>query len=336
MTELTFPIKRLRRLRQNPWIRNLVQETQLTPHDFVLPIFLREEEVQGIIPSMPGVKRYTLDELSPLIKEIESSGIQAVALFPCIHSSKKNAEGSEAFNENNLICQAIQKIKSITSSVGVITDVALDPYTDHCHDGILVKKKDGNWALDNDETIKALGKQALTLAKAGADIVAPSDMMDGRIYHIRHVLDDRGFKDIMILSYAAKYASAFYGPFREAVGVNCLKGLDDKTTYQLNPSNTREALRKIAQDIQEGADAIMVKPGMPYLDLITKVSEESHLPVFAYQVSGEYSMIKAASEQGMLDEKKAFLESMTAFKRAGASAILTYAALNICKWLRSV
>jgi porphobilinogen synthase len=331
-----FPNTRLRRLRVHPWLREMVQETRLHPSDLILPLFIRNSTGPAEIASMPGVRRWTIEELPKVIEQAVELGIPAVDLFPLTPQELKTPDGAEAFNPENLICQAIRAIKKMTTQLGVITDVALDPYTSHGHDGIW----NGN-TVDNDLTLQQLVKQSLVQAEAGADIIAPSDMMDGRVGAIREALDAAHYKDRAIMSYAAKYASAFYGPFREAVGAVKLKSQDshsvgNKKTYQMNPANGDEALREVAQDLQEGADMVMVKPGLPYLDVITRVCENFSVPTFAYQVSGEYSMIKAAGAQGWIDEQAAMEETLISLKRAGATGIFTYAALEVARRLRDL
>ena len=323
-----FPNTRLRRLRQSPWVRDLVAESSLTLKDLILPIFIRTAETAAHITSLPGVQRYALEELPALIDQINTAGITAIALFPVTPPSLKTPEGKEALNPDNLVCQAIRLIKSLNPNLGIITDVALDPYTDHGHDGLIV-----NHQVDNDQTIDMLCQQALNQAQAGANAIAPSDMMDGRIGVIRRFLDSHGFNQTLIISYAIKYASAFYGPFRHAIGVSTLKGLPDKKTYQLNPANANEALREVALDIQEGADMLIVKPGLPYLDVVYRVAHTFQMPTLAYQVSGEYASIMAAGQNGWIDTDQAFLESLLAFKRAGACGILTYCALRMAPYL---
>jgi porphobilinogen synthase len=328
-----FPNTRLRRLRTQPWLREMVQETRLHPSDLILPLFIRKPDGPAEITSMPGVRRWTIDELPKIIEQAVEAGIPAVDLFPLTPHELKTPDGREAFNPENLICQAIRAIKKMTPHLGVITDVALDPYTSHGHDGIW-----NGTTVDNDLTLEQLVKQSLIQAEAGADIIAPSDMMDGRVVAIREALDAANYNDRAIMSYAAKYASAFYGPFRDAVGAVKLKGQDgrsigDKKTYQMNPANAGKALREVAQDLQEGADMVMVKPGLPYLDVITRIHQNFSVPTFAYQVSGEYSMIKAAGVQGWIDEQAAMEETLISLKRAGATGIFTYAALEVAKLL---
>ena len=323
-----FPALRLRRSRKNDWSRRLVEENNLSPNDFILPIFLIDgKNKKQSIKSMPGVYRYTLDKVSIMIDKALKEGLPMIALFPYTDKKKKNITGSEALNCDNLVCKAIQLIKKkYKSEIGIMCDVALDPYTSHGHDGLLNKK----YVL-NDETIEMLVAQSLLQAQMGCDVLAPSDMMDGRIGHIRKTLDENGFKMTQILSYAVKYASGFYSPFRDAVGSKGnLKG--DKKNYQMDFRNSDEALREIALDIREGADMVMVKPGLPYLDIIKKVKENFKIPVMAYQVSGEYSLLQNAINNKLVDEN-VILESLIAFKRAGANAIVTYYADRIKKIL---
>ncbi len=323
-----YPATRLRRNRQASWVRDLCSENDLTPSDLIWPVFVREEETSPVIASMPGVERLTIDELVESAQQAADLGIPAIALFPTTPPHLRSHDGAEALNPDNLICRAVRAIKSVDLNLGVITDVALDPYTDHGHDGIIL---DGQ--IDNEATIDILQQQAYVQAQAGADALAPSDMMDGRIASIRDYLNDHGHHNKLIISYAVKYASGFYGPFRTAVGVGALGGLKDKKTYQMNPANSDEAMREIAQDIQEGADMIIIKPGMPYLDVIQRATTQFNIPTLAYQVSGEYAMIKAAAQNGWLDEDRVVLESLIAFKRAGAQGILTYFAFDIAKKL---
>lgn len=319
-----FPSTRLRRNRQSANLRDLVAENALSSDDLIQPIFIKEGlKGKESIESLPGVSRLGLDVLNEEISDLESAGIKAIALFPVIDSSKKDDKGSESLNEDNLVSQAIKQIKEISEMV-IISDVALDPYTSHGHDGLI--NADGY--VDNDLTLPVLTEQALVLAKAGADIIAPSDMMDGRVKSIRDAFEAKGFVNTLILSYAAKYSSKFYGPFREAVGSSANLGVGSKDTYQMDVSNVKEALQEVAMDIEEGADIVMVKPGMPYLDVIKAVKDEFSIPTFAYQVSGEYAMLKGAIERGWLSEE-AFMESLLCFKRAGADCILTYAAKEI-------
>ena len=323
----SFPKIRLRRLRKSKWIRDLVCETTISNNDLILPIFIREGKNKiDSIKSMPDVKRYTIDKLPIILKQVKKYKIPAVALFPYTSKNKKDKIGSEALNPNNLICRSIRYIKEKFPTIGIMTDVALDPYTSHGHDGVIIDNK-----INNDATIKILVKQALLQAKMGCDIIAPSDMMDGRVGEIRKILDKNNFKDTSILSYAIKFASNFYGPFRDAVGSKSnLK--KDKKTYQMDFRNISESYREVALDINEGADMIMVKPGLPYLDVIEKIKNRFKIPVLAYQVSGEYSMIKNAIRKKLLDEESIF-ESIISFKRAGACAIVTYFAIDIAKEL---
>lgn len=327
MLNRKFPLTRLRRLRSNSFIRDIVDENKITTDDLIQPIFVKDSDGIEEIDKMPNVFRYGLDVLIKEVREICELGIKSIAIFPVIDSSKRDASGSEAFNENNLACSAIKLIKEHYPDLIIISDVALDPYTNHGHDGVLIDDY-----VDNDSTVSALVKQALCLANAGADIIAPSDMMDGRIKFIREALEESNFKNTIILSYAAKYSSSFYGPFREAVKSSSKLGNSSKSSYQMSSANSDEAIHEVAMDINEGADMVMVKPGMPYLDIISKVKEVFQIPTFAYQVSGEYSMLKHAIENGLLDNK-VMLESILCFKRAGADAILTYAAKEISKEL---
>tara|TARA_A100001015_G_scaffold306878_2_gene401845 strand:+ start:2792 stop:3784 length:993 start_codon:yes stop_codon:yes gene_type:complete len=324
-----YPDIRLRRIRNSSWMRRLIAENDLSVNDLILPIFIREgkNKVEKI-KTMPGVFRYTVDKLNVIMKEVKKYKIPMVALFPCTPNSKKDNLGSEALNENNLVCKSIRYIKKKYSKIGIMCDVALDPYTDHGHDGIIINKK-----IDNDETIKILIKQSILQAKMGCDVIAPSDMMDGRIKAIRKALDKENLKDVNILSYSAKYASNFYGPFRDAVGSN-KKLKFDKKTYQMDFRNSNEAYREIGLDIKEGADIVMVKPGLPYLDIIKNIKDKFKIPVFAYQVSGEYSLIKFGILNKLINEDTIF-ESLISFKRAGASAIVTYFALDIAKKISS-
>jgi porphobilinogen synthase len=324
-----FPNTRLRRTRQADWIRRLVRETRLDPAQLIQPLFVAEGKLVGPVPSMPGVRRLTLGETARAAKALHKLGIAAIALFPVIPGAKKNATGDEALSPDGLVPRAIAAVKKACPDIGVIVDIALDPYTSHGHDGVL----DARGNVDNDATVEILTRQAVLYARAGADVLAPSDMMDGRIGAIRAMLERAGLKNTLLLSYAAKYASGFYGPFRDAVGsASHLKG--DKRNYQMDPANTDEALREVALDIAEGADLVMVKPGLPYLDVIRRVKDRFGVPTVAYQVSGEYSMIKAAAERGWLDEKTAALESLLCLRRAGADAILTYFAADAARWLQ--
>ncbi len=324
-----FPSTRLRRVRNSDWIRRLVSENNLSPNDLILPIFIREGKNKiEKIKSMPGVYRYSIDMLSKILDKAEKFNLPMVAIFPNTPSDKRDNNGSEALNENNLICRGVKFIKKKYKNFGVMTDVALDPYTSHGHDGVIINGK-----IDNDETLKILNKQALLQAAMGSDVIAPSDMMDGRIGSIRKTLDKNKFKDTKILSYAVKYASNFYGPFRDAVGSKSnLKG--DKKTYQMDMRNYNEALREVSLDIKEGADFVMVKPGMPYLDIISLIKKTFKIPVFSYQVSGEYSMIKNSVKNKYLNEN-AIYESLISLKRAGSNAIITYFALDVVAKLDS-
>ena len=319
-----FPKSRLRRLRLNSNIIDLVSENDLSSNDLIQPLFIKEN-LKGTekIESMPGISRFGEDALLKEIEDIINSGINSVALFPVIDSSKKNNHGTESTNSSNLICKSIRNIKEAFPEIIIISDVALDPYTDHGHDGIIVDDY-----VDNDATIEILKAQSLVLAEAGADIIAPSDMMDGRIGIIREALEDANYKNTILLSYAAKYNSKFYGPFRDAVNSANNLGNSSKASYQMSQKNKNEALHEVAMDINEGADIVMVKPGMPYLDIISSIKETFKIPTFAYQVSGEYSMLKLAINKGWLDEN-VMLESLLSFKRAGADAILTYSAKDI-------
>jgi porphobilinogen synthase len=323
-----YPSLRLRRNRKYDWTRRLVQENTLSSSDFILPIFLIDgKNKKEKIPSMPDVYRYTIDRISQIIDKAIKNKVPMVALFPKTKQTKKNKLGTEALNEDNLVCKAILQIKKkYKNEIGIMCDVALDPYTSHGHDGLIKNNE-----IINDETIDVLVNQSLLQAKIGCDVLAPSDMMDGRIKKIRSALDNEGLKNINILSYAAKYASSYYGPFRDAVGSKgSLKG--DKKTYQMDFRNTDEALREISLDIKEGADMVMVKPGMPYLDIIKSIKEKFRIPVFAYQVSGEYSLLSNAINKKIID-KNAIYESLIAFKRAGANAIVTYYADRLDKIL---
>jgi porphobilinogen synthase len=325
-----YPALRMRRLRRHDWTRRLVAETSLSCSDLIWPLFLIDgERKREPVGSMPGVERLTVDEAILAAEDAARLGVPAVALFPYTEPALKSGDGREALNPSNLVCRAVRAIKSAVPELGVLCDVALDPYTTHGHDGVL---RDGEVA--NDETVEILARQAVLQAQAGCDIVAPSDMMDGRVAAIRTALEANGLRDTMIMAYAAKYASAFYGPFRDAVGsVKALKG--DKRTYQISPANSDEALREVALDIAEGADMVMVKPGMPYLDIVRRVRERFAVPTFVYQVSGEYAMLVAAAERGWLDREQVMMESLIAFKRAGAAGILTYFARDAARLLRS-
>lgn len=320
--------RRMRRNRSSDWSRRLIRENTITVDDLIWPIFLidGENKVEPV-PSMPGVDRLTVDMAVRAAEQAAELGIPVIALFPNTDPDLRDEMGTEALNDNNLTCRALQAIKAEGFPVGLMTDVALDPYTSHGHDGLMAGDR-----IINDETVQQLCRQALIQAEAGADIIAPSDMMDGRIGAIRYALDTQGFENLQLMAYSAKYASAFYGPFRDAVGSNAnLKG--DKRTYQMDPANTDEALKEAELDLAEGADMIMVKPGMPYLDILRRIKETFLAPTYAYQVSGEYAMICAAAQNGWLDKEKAMLESLMAFKRAGADGVLTYFAPELAKKL---
>ena len=319
---------RMRRNRKADWSRRLVRESQLSVDDLIWPIFLTEDnDEETTIASMPGVKRHNVDQAVRQIENAAKLGIPVVALFPNINPDKRDSQASQAINEDNLLCSAIRTISAEKFPVGLMCDVALDPYTSHGHDGVM----DGDVIL-NDETVDILCAQALIQAEAGADIIAPSDMMDGRVGAIRQTLDAEGLSDVQIMAYAAKYASAFYGPFRDAVGTSATL-IGDKRTYQMDPANSDEALREVSHDIDEGADMVMIKPGMSYLDIVHRVKETFQMPTFAYQVSGEYSMIMAAIQNGWLDEERVIMESLMAFKRAGVDGILTYFAPRLAEML---
>lgn len=329
MTE-SFPRTRLRRNRKSAWIRDLTAQNMLSPSDLILPLFVidgknREEKILHL----PGVSRLSIDLIVKKAKEARALGIPALMLFPVIDQKLKTADGREATNEKNLICRAIAAIKNSVPEIGVIADVALDPYTSHGHDGIV----DKSGYVVNDDTVAILCEQALVQAQAGCDIIAPSDMMDGRIGVIRDALDDQSFVDVSIMSYAVKYASSFYGPFRHAVGSASNLKYSDKKTYQMDFRNSDEALREIALDVSEGADLIIVKPGMPYLDMVLRASQNFKLPIISYQVSGEYAMLKFAAEKNAFDFDAALFESLMAFKRAGSSAIISYGAIEAAKKL---
>jgi porphobilinogen synthase len=321
---------RPRRNRKADWTRRMVAETMLTVDDLIWPLFLVDgSKTRAAVPSMPGVERLSVDEAVREAERAAKLRIPCLALFPYTDPNLRDEAGTEALNPDNLVCRAIRAIKKAVPDVGILCDVALDPYTSHGHDGLL---RDG--AILNDETVEVLTRQALVEAEAGADIIAPSDMMDGRVGAIRTALDAANFTDVSIMAYAAKYASAFYGPFRDAVGSSkTLTG--DKRTYQMDPANTNEALREVELDIAEGADMVMVKPGMPYLDILQRVSETFGMPTFAYQVSGEYAMIMAAAQNGWLDGERAMIESLYAFKRAGAAGVLSYFAPQVAEKLKA-
>jgi len=328
----SFPQTRLRRNRRWPWVREMLQETHLSAKHLIWPIFVIEgTNCREPIASMPGVERLSIDLATQAAAKAAELGISAVALFPVTPATKKTNVGSHSLDPQNLMCSATRSIAAeLGNSIGIVCDVALDPYTSHGHDGVLI-----NNYVANDETIEILCKQAVVQAEAGATIIAPSDMMDGRVGAIRSSLDKAGFIDVSIMSYSAKYASAFYGPFRDAVGSASNLKAGDKKTYQMNPANSDEAMREVALDIQEGADIVMVKPGMPYLDIIRRIHEAFQVPVAAYQVSGEYAMLKFASERGAIQERACVLESLMSFRRAGASCILTYYALQAAEYLKN-
>jgi len=327
MTDASYPTLRLRRGRSSGWMRAMLAEHRLHPSDLIWPLFICEGRgCEEPCPSLPGVSRWTVDKLAGRAREAAAAGIPCLALFPNTPGKLRTDDAGEALNPDNLICRAIRTIKDAVPEIGVLTDVALDPYTSHGHDGLT---DDGGYVL-NDETVAVLAQQALVQASAGADIVAPSDMMDGRVAAIRQALESSGHQNVAIMAYAAKYASAFYGPFREAVGSEgLLKG--DKKTYQMDPANGAEALREVALDLAEGADMVMVKPGLPYLDVIARVKDRFGVPVFAYQVSGEYAMIEHAAAAGAGDRDALIFETLLAFKRAGATGVLTYHALDAAR-----
>ena len=330
----SFPGTRMRRMRRDEFSRRLMRESVLTPDDLIYPVFVLEgvNRVEAV-SSMPGVERQSLDRLLSTAERAQSLGIPALALFPVVDSAFKTPGAEEAWNPDGLVPRVVAALKKEFPELGVITDVALDPYTSHGQDGLIAADDPRGYVL-NDETLEALAKQALCHAQAGADVVAPSDMMDGRVARIRAELDGAGQIHTRILAYSAKYASSFYGPFRDAVGSAGNLGKGNKYTYQMDPANGDEALREVALDLAEGADMVMVKPGMPYLDIVRRVKDEFKVPTYAYQVSGEYAMLKAAAQNGWLDEKACVLESLLAFKRAGADGILTYFALDAAAWLK--
>jgi len=326
-----FPATRMRRMRRDDFSRRLMREHRLSADDLIYPVFVLEgEQIVQPVASMPGVSRVSLDNLLRIAEEAVSLGVPALALFPVVEDGKKSLDAAEAFNPDGLVPRVVQALKARFPNLGVITDVALDPYTSHGQDGLI----DATGYVLNDETLDVLAKQALCHARAGADVVAPSDMMDGRVARIRAELDGAQQIYTRILAYSAKYASSFYGPFRDAVGSAGKLGKGNKYTYQMDPANSDEALREVALDISEGADMFMVKPGMPYLDIVRRVKTELQVPTYVYQVSGEYAMLKAASANGWLDDKACALEALLAFKRAGADGILTYYALEAARWLK--
>ena len=332
MTFAAFPNIRPRRMRRDEFSRRLMRENVLTTNDLIYPVFVLDGENRTeAVASMPGVQRQSIDVLLKTAEECVKLGIPALALFPVVDQSCKSLDAKEAYNPDGLVPRTVKALKAAFPELGIITDIALDPYTSHGQDGLI---DDAGYVM-NDETVDVLVKQALCHALAGTDVVAPSDMMDGRIGAIREALEANGHIHTRILAYSAKYASSFYGPFRDAVGSAANLGSADKNTYQMDPANSDEALREVAQDMAEGADMFMVKPGMPYLDIIRRVKTELKVPTFAYQVSGEYAMLKAAVQNGWLDEKACVMESLLAFKRAGADGVLTYYALDIAKWMQA-
>ncbi|MGD9537913.1 MAG: porphobilinogen synthase [Alphaproteobacteria bacterium] len=321
----------MRRNRRDDWSRRLVAETKLSVDDLIWTAFVREGRGETeVVRSMPGIERVSVDVLAKRARAAARLGIPAIAVFPQTPQPRKTADGEEALNPDNLVCRAVRAVKKAVPEMGVVCDVALDPYTDHGHDGVI---RGGEIA--NDETVEILCRQALVQAEAGCDVIAPSDMMDGRVAAIRRALDEAGFHHVRLMSYAAKYASAFYGPFRDAIGSGRNLGKRDKRTYQMDPANIEEALREVALDIAEGADMVMVKPGMPYLDVLARVKQAFGMPTYVYQVSGEYAMLKAAGLKGWLDGDAAILESLRGFKRAGADGILTYAAFEVAQRLKA-
>jgi porphobilinogen synthase len=331
MTHARYPALRMRRNRKSPWARSMVRENSLTAQDLIWPLFVIDGQNRSqAVPSMPGVSRWSVDLIVKQVEEAAALGIPAVALFPNTDKQLRSEDAGEAFNPENLVCRAVRAIKAAVPHIGVMCDVALDPYTSHGHDGLL---RDGE--IINDETVEALVRQALVQVDAGCDIIAPSDMMDGRIAALRGAFEAAGHQSTQIMAYSAKYASGFYGPFRDAVGSSTtLSG--DKKTYQMDPANTDEAMREVALDLAEGADMVMVKPGMPYLDIVSRVKREFGVPTFAYQVSGEYAMLMAACNNGWLDPQRVVQESLMAFKRAGADGVLTYFALDVARQLKAL
>lgn len=325
-----FPTTRMRRNRSNAAVRALVAETTLSPSDLIWPVFVQDGAAgRTPVPSMPGVDRLSVDLVADAAKQVEDLGIPAIAVFPYTDPALRSDEGEEALNPDNLVCRTVRAVREACPELMILCDVALDPYTSHGHDGLL-----RNGEIVNDETVDMLVRQALVQAEAGCDTLAPSDMMDGRIGAIRRGLDDAGRGDVRIVSYAAKYASCFYGPFREAVGSNATL-IGDKRTYQMNPANTDEALREVAMDLEEGADMVMVKPGMPYLDIVRRVKDAFGVPTFAYQVSGEYAMLRTAMDMGRLDRDRGILETLMCFRRSGADAVLTYFAVEAAELLNT-
>ncbi|MDF1794321.1 MAG: porphobilinogen synthase [Thalassobaculaceae bacterium] len=325
-----YPTTRLRRPRQAEWSRRLVAENALSVNDLIWPIFVHAgDEPRIAVESMPGVLRYSVAELAEAAREAADLGIPVIGVFPYVEPDLKDAQGTYAVTENNVVCQAVEAVKNAVPTIGVMCDAALDPFTSHGHDGLLEDS-----SILNDETVEILVRQSVLQASAGCDIISPSDMMDGRVGAIRKGLDEAGFQGVQIMSYAAKYASGFYAPFRAAVGSASTLGSASKSTYQMDPANSDEALREVALDIAEGADMVMVKPGMPYLDIVRRVKDTFGVPTYAYQVSGEYSMIMAATERGWIDGERAMMESLLGFKRAGADGILTYFAVEAAKRLK--
>ena len=326
----SYPTTRMRRNRHDDWNRRLVAENRLTVDDLIWPVFVHDGGGSVDVPSMPGQARLSIDLLVAAVTEARDLGIPMIAIFPAIDDTLKTPAGDDAVNPDNLVCRAVAAVKQAVPGIGIMCDAALDPFTSHGHDGII---RDGY--VVNDESVDVLVKQSLVQAAAGCDVIAPSDMMDGRIGAIRAALDAAGYEHVRILAYAAKYASAFYGPFRDAVGSASSLGSADKKTYQMDPANGDEALREVALDIAEGADMVMVKPGMPYLDIVRRVKDAFGMPTFAYQVSGEYAMLKAAAANGWIDGDRVLLETLTGFKRAGCDGILTYAAVETAKLLKT-
>ena len=327
----SYPQRRMRRNRRDDFSRRLTRENRLSADDLILPVFVMDGKNRSeAIDSLPGVSRYTIDKLLPVAERCLTLGIPALALFPAIERRLKTADGREALNSKGLVPRTVIALKKRFPELGIITDVALDPYTTHGHDGLI----DKTGYVMNDETIAVLRRQAVVYAAAGVDIVAPSDMMDGRVAGIRAALDDKGFVHTRILAYAAKFASCFYGPFRDAVGSSSQLGRGNKYNYQMDPANSDEALWEVGLDLAEGADMVMVKPGMPYLDIIRRIKDEFKVPTYAYQVSGEYAMLMAAIRNGWLEEKRSILEALTSFKRAGTNGVLTYFAITVATWLR--
>ena len=325
-----YPAIRMRRMRRDDFSRRLMRQNTLTADDLIYPVFVLDGKGQReAVPSMPGIERLSIDQLLPVAREIHGNGVPAIALFPVTPPDRKSLDAREAYNPDGLAQRAVRELKQALPGLGVITDVALDPFTTHGQDGLI----DDIGYVMNDETVDVLVRQAVSHAEAGADIVAPSDMMDGRIGAVRTVLEEAGHRNTRILAYAAKYASSFYGPFRDAVGSAANLGGGDKYSYQMDPANSDEALREVALDLGEGADMVMVKPGMPYLDIVRRVKDTFGVPTFAYQVSGEYAMLKAASQHGWLDERAVVMEALLSFKRAGTDAVLTYFARDVARWL---